>query len=141
MTSRRVLVVDDDEGIREMLTMALSDEGYEVETAPHGAAALDLLRECQPGLILLDMRMPIMDGWEFARAYRSRPGHQAPIVVVTAARDASDRAQQVQADGYLAKPFSLDELFEVVGRFCERGAGTRASGQQPEREALRTRPS
>ncbi len=113
----QVLVIDDDEGIREMLEMALADEGYRVESAPNGAAGLELAARARPDLILLDMRMPIMDGWEFARAYRTRPGPHAPIVVVTAARDASDRAEQILADGYLAKPFSLDDLINVVGRF------------------------
>ena len=109
-----VLVVDDDEGIREMVEIALSDEGYEVMTAPHGAAALDLLQERPPSLILLDMRMPVMDGWQFAQAYHQRPGPHAPIIVVTAAREASDRAAQIGADGVLAKPFLLTDLIAVV---------------------------
>ncbi len=116
-TGVQVLVIDDDEGIREMLEMALSDEGYLVESAPHGAAGLEVLNRWRPDIILLDMRMPIMDGWEFARLYRDQPGPHAPIVVVTAARDAGNRAEQIQADGYLAKPFSLDELLDVVERF------------------------
>ncbi len=113
----RVLVVDDDEGIRDMLAMALADEGYQVDTAAHGAAALAVLDAATPDVILLDMRMPIMDGWEFARRYRERPGEHAPIVVVTAARDAGDRAAQVEANGFLAKPFALDDLIDVVRRF------------------------
>jgi DNA-binding response OmpR family regulator len=58
-----ILFVDDDESIREFVTMALTDEGYQVSTAPHGAAAIELVNREQPSLILLDMRMPIMDGW------------------------------------------------------------------------------
>lgn len=113
----RVLVVDDDEGIREFVTVALADEGYEVMVAAHGAAALDLLGASCPDVILLDMRMPTMDGWEFSRIYRESPGPHAPIIVLTAARDASGRAAQIQADACLNKPFDVDELLDVVGRY------------------------
>ncbi len=117
----RILVVDDDESILEMIDVALSFEGYQVDTAPHGAAALELLRSRQPDLILLDMRMPVMDGWEFSRRYRETSGPLAPIVVLTADRSAGDSASQVDADAFLAKPFDLAELLQVVGRF--RGGG------------------
>ncbi len=112
-----VLVVDDDEGIREFVAIALSDEGYEVATATDGAAALELVEQRPPAVILLDMRMPVMDGWAFTREYRRRPGPHAPIVVVTAARDAGDRAAQIGAEGVLPKPFRLAELLDVVGEF------------------------
>ena len=115
-----VLIVDDDEGIRELVDMVLSDDGYEVLTAAHGAAALAVLEQRAPAVILLDMRMPIMDGWEFAQAYRQRPGPHAPIIVVTAGRDAASRAAQIQAAGMLAKPFRLAELLELVGQFAPR---------------------
>ncbi len=112
-----ILVVDDDEAIRSLVELALDSEGYEVSTAPNGAAALEVIGHEQPDLILLDMRMPVMDGWAFSRAYRSRPGPHAPIVVITAARDASERAAEVYADGFLNKPFDLDELLHLVGRY------------------------
>lgn len=114
----RVLVVDDDPDIGEFVNLAQSEHGYDVATAPHGAAALRSIEERVPDLIVLDMRMPVTDGWEFARAYRERPGPHAPIVVFTAARDAAERAAEIDADGFLAKPFSLDELFAVVGRLA-----------------------
>jgi CheY-like chemotaxis protein len=115
-----ILVVDDDPGIREFVELTLSDEGYEVKTAWHGAAALELAERFRPLVILLDMRMPVMDGWEFARQYRERPGPHAPIVVVTAARDAIARAAQIAADGVLPKPFRLQQLLDVVDRFSRR---------------------
>ena len=113
-----VLVVDDDESIREFIGEALADEGYVVRTAPDGRAAFEVLGAARPDLILLDMRMPVMDGWEFARAYReSAPaGGRVPIVVLTAARDAAGRAAEIAADGYLAKPFGLQDLLETVRR-------------------------
>jgi CheY-like chemotaxis protein len=110
----RVLVVDDDESIREFVDMALSSEGHQVMTAPHGAAALEVIAVSPPDVILLDMKMPVMDGWEFARVYRQVPGWHAPIVVITAAQDAAGRAAEVAADGHLPKPFDLDDLFRVV---------------------------
>jgi CheY-like chemotaxis protein len=58
--------------------------------------------------------MPVMDGWEFARRYRARPEPHAPIVVLTAARDAADRAAEIQADGHLGKPFDVDDLLTLV---------------------------
>jgi len=116
-TSLPVLVVDDDESIREFVSVALADEGYSVVTATNGVTALEAIRRQQPGVILLDMRMPIMDGWEFSRVYHATPAPHAPIIVVTAARDAAGRAAQIEAEGHLAKPFELDDLLEMVGRY------------------------
>jgi CheY-like chemotaxis protein len=65
----------------------------------------------------LDMRMPVMDGWEFSRVYRESNNSHAPIVVLTAARDAAESADDIDADGYLSKPFDLLDLLDVVRRF------------------------
>jgi two-component system chemotaxis response regulator CheY len=120
MTDQRpVLVVDDDPALREVIQWSLVDEGYPVVTAGNGVEALERVHEGQPLLILLDMRMPIMDGWGFARAYREQPGAHAPIVVITAARDAAEWAQQVDAAGFLAKPFAIEDLLDTVKRQAE----------------------
>jgi two-component system, chemotaxis family, chemotaxis protein CheY len=111
-----ILVVDDDDVILGFIEMALKDEGYEVLQAPNGAAALELTRSHQPGLILLDMKMPVMDGWAFAKAYFEEPRARAPIVVMTAAADAARRAEDIGAEAYLPKPFDLDDLLILVGR-------------------------
>ena len=86
--SVRILVIDDDESIRDFTHTALADAGYDVVEAADGAVALDLLGTSRPDVILLDMLMPLMDGWEFARRYHETPGPHAPLIVVTAARDA-----------------------------------------------------
>ncbi len=115
-----ILVVDDDESIRTMVHMALLDEGYDAITSINGADALKIVDQIKPALILLDMRMPVMDGWQFAQAYRQMPAPHAPIITLTAARDAAVSAQQIQADNYLSKPFSLDALLEMVSRYVTR---------------------
>ena len=112
----RVLVVDDDDAIRQVIQMALEGSGYEVATAEDGQEALAAVQAAPPRVILLDMRMPIMDGWAFTRAYRETPPPHAPIVVLTAARDAGEYASDVDADAFLAKPFNLRELLGLVGR-------------------------
>jgi CheY-like chemotaxis protein len=111
----RILVVEDDESIRDLVDLVLSSAGYEVVTAQNGAVALQVIDGARPDLILLDMRMTGMDGWEFARRYRASPEPHAPVVVLTAARDAAQRAAEIHANGYLGKPFGVDELLMVVG--------------------------
>jgi CheY-like chemotaxis protein len=112
----RVLVVEDDPELRSLIELLLLDAGYRVVTARDGLEALERLAEHLPGVILLDMRMPRMDGWVFAREFRTRYGRSAPIVVVTAAEDARQRAAEIQADAFLGKPFELDELLRMVAR-------------------------
>lgn len=116
--SRRVLVVDDDAAVLRVLTDLLSDEGYDVVTAPDGRLALERVRVCPPAVILLDYQMPGCDGRQFAAAYRQRPGPHAPIVLVTAAATVRQRAAEVGADAYIGKPFDLQRLYEVVERYA-----------------------
>ena len=79
MAAERILIVDDDESIRQIVRICLTDEGYDVVEAPNGQVALNKLNEFMPNLILLDLRMPVMDGWEFARRYETLPGPRAPV--------------------------------------------------------------
>jgi CheY-like chemotaxis protein len=119
-TSRGVvLVVDDEPMIRTLVSEAIADEGYTVVRAADGREALAALaRGAVPCLILLDMRMPEVDGWEFVRRYRRLPEPHAPIVVMTAARDAAAWAGEVGADGVLPKPFDITGIDEVLRRYC-----------------------
>jgi two-component system, chemotaxis family, chemotaxis protein CheY len=114
----RVLIVEDDDGIRDLVDLVLTSAGYEILTATDGAAALQVVGTVHPDLVLLDMRMPVMDGWEFARRYRAGPAPHAPIVVMTAARDAAQRAAEIDANGYLGKPFDMAELLALVGNLA-----------------------
>ncbi len=113
--SARVLVVDDDPSILDTVSSILSGEGYQVMSAAGGEEALALSRTWHPTLVLLDMRMPAMDGWAVARALHAT-GSRVPIIVMTAAENARRWADEIGAAGHLAKPFALDELIACVER-------------------------
>jgi DNA-binding response OmpR family regulator len=120
--TRSVLVVEDDQDLLVLLEMVLADAGHAVRTARDGRAALERVAEEMPGVILLDMRMPVMSGWEFAREFRRRHGFACPIVVVTAAENAEGRAREIGAEAWLAKPFELDDVLAEVARHLGRGS-------------------
>jgi len=113
MPDVRVLVVDDEPDIRATVSAMLEIEGYAVAEAMNGAEALAAVEADPPDLILLDMRMPVLDGWGFAAELRRR-GHRIPIVVMTAARDAARWAAEIAATAFIAKPFGYDELIRTV---------------------------
>jgi CheY-like chemotaxis protein len=115
MPDVRVLVVDDEPGIRETVTAMLEIEGYDVAEAKNGADALAQVEARQPDVILLDMRMPVVDGWAFAAELRARD-LAIPIVVMTAARDAARWAGEIAATAFVAKPFGFDDLLQAVER-------------------------
>jgi two-component system chemotaxis response regulator CheY len=110
-----ILVVDDDAAIRALVTEILELEGYAVETASNGQEALELLERSAPWLLLLDMRMPILDGWGVAREIAARQ-LKVKVLVMTATQDAQAWAAEIQADGYLAKPFDLPHLLQAVAQ-------------------------
>jgi len=113
-----ILVVEDDEEILSSVKMFLELEGYKVLIAPNGFEAMNILKTTGiPNLILLDMKMPIMNGWEFAIEFLDKHDHNAPIVVMTAAADAEERAKDIHAIGWLAKPFDLDVLLAKVKKY------------------------
>jgi two-component system chemotaxis response regulator CheY len=114
VAAERILIVDDDESIRQIVRMCLTDEGYQVFEAPNGQVALNRLAEVLPSLILLDLRLPVMDGWEFARRYNALPGAHAPIVAFVAALNAEQECANLDAAGVIAKPFDLDDLLRSV---------------------------
>jgi CheY-like chemotaxis protein len=115
--AKRILVVEDDPGVRDVLTETLEEEGYEVYPATNGAEGLMKLSEHPVDLVLLDMRTPVLDGWGFARAFRAGPGPHPPVVVISAATDAAQHAKEIDAAAFLAKPFSLEEAVALVRRY------------------------
>ncbi|MHB1132876.1 MAG: response regulator [Chloroflexota bacterium] len=116
MGDRSILVVDDDPDITQLVAFVLGEEGYRVRIAADGQEGLDAVGTELPDLILLDMKMPVMDGSEFAQRFRAAHDDAVPIVVLTAAADARKRAEEVGAQGWLGKPFSLDSLIAAVRR-------------------------
>jgi DNA-binding response OmpR family regulator len=121
----RVLVIDDDPAIREFLEAALRAEGYAVATAPDAGTALDRLWaawDAQPDVILLDLRLPAVDGQAFAALYRALPVHHAPLVLISGLPEAAAVAPAIDARDVLRKPFDLDELLERVRRAAQGAA-------------------
>jgi CheY-like chemotaxis protein len=112
-----VLIVEDEDDIRELVASALANEGFQVYQANTGARALELLREIpHPSLILADLMMPVMDGWELIKAL-SQDDRLAtlPVVVISAVDHAAP-----QGFRRVKKPFDLDELVKIVAELCVR---------------------
>ncbi len=115
MTSQTILVVDDDSAILEMITQVLIEEDYQVVTANNGRAAVDLAHEQLPRLILLDLMMPEMNGWQVVDELRtSSRTNMIPILLLSARREMSSAADELGVTAYLEKPFDLDELLNRV---------------------------
>lgn len=114
---RRVLIVDDDETIRGFLTELLTDEGYETRVATNGAEGLELLRGWCPDAIMLDMMMPVLDGWSFREAQLALPGAaEVPVIVLSASRDLGDGVAAFAPAACVPKPFDLAPLLDTLER-------------------------
>ena len=120
--SRTILVIDDEPDIVLLVSETLDMEGYKVQTASNGREGLEIVQKRLPDLILLDMKMPVMSGPEFAREFHARFDRKAPIVILTAASEARARAEETGAADWLGKPFDLDALVDVVARRLPREA-------------------
>ena len=119
-----VLVVEDDRNIQELLQMYLEKEGYAVTVASDGGQGLQKFRAIKPDIVLLDVMMPVMDGWAVCRAIRSES--QTPVIMLTAKSETEDKVTGLKtgADDYVTKPFEMKELLariEAVLRRTERG--------------------
>jgi CheY-like chemotaxis protein len=133
----RLLVVEDDDTLRSVLQDLLTDEGYLVATAENGATALALLDKgasppgFDPHVILLDMRLPVMDGPAFAAAYRARPGRHAPIIVLTASTELAAASREISPADVIGKPFDLTDLLVRVAKVVSSASPTAASPTAP----------
>lgn len=117
----RVLLVDDDPEILDATGQVLREWGYAVDEARDGATALSLARGAPPDLMLVDLMMPVMDGWTLIRRLREeRVATGVPLVVFSADRDTSDKAKKLQADAALRKPFELQELQDVLEKLLSQ---------------------
>jgi two-component system, OmpR family, response regulator len=116
----RILVVDDEPNIAELLSAALTFEGYHVGVATTGTEALDQVRSFRPNLVMLDVMLPDLDGNEVCRRLRAQ-GEQMPIVFLTARDTTQDKVEGLSlGDDYVTKPFSVEELMARVGAILRR---------------------
>ena len=116
-TTSQILVVDDEPQVVWMLQFSLEAEGYQTLSARDGRAALDEVREHHPSVVLLDIMMPVMDGWAFLEKLQALPADERPRVIVVSARSSlRDRAKAAElgADAFVAKPFNVDDLLVVL---------------------------
>ena len=126
----KVLVVDDEPNIVELLTVSLKFQGFEVETANSGPAAIELAHSWRPDAYILDVMMPEMDGFELLRKLRSE-GLDAPVLFLTAKDAVEDRIHglTIGADDYVTKPFSLEEVITRLRVILRRGNVTDGSNE------------
>lgn len=112
-----ILVVDDDVAIRRALTLILRREGYAVATASNGEEALAQIDDHRPSLLILDLMMPVMDGWEVSRRLQETGTREIPVIVLTAADNPEQAAAGVGAAEVIPKPFAVDELLTAVRQY------------------------
>ncbi len=125
-----VLIVEDDKHIQELLQMYLEKEGYAVTTADDGGQGLTKFRSIHPDLVLLDVMMPVMDGWALCKSIRSES--QTPVIMLTAKGETDDKVAGLKsgADDYITKPFEMREVLariEAVLRRSDRSAAEKTS--------------
>lgn len=119
----RVLLVDDNEASRDMLSRRLARRGLDVEVAADGAAAIELCRTLRPDIVLLDLSLPVIDGWTVAGVLKADPATAAiPLVALTAHAMAGDRERALAAgcDAYATKPVDLESLLETMASLLAR---------------------
>ena len=120
---RSILVIDDEQGFRDGVVDLLEMEGYSVRAARNAVEAVPLLPEFRPDLILLDLRMPLLDGESFLRSIHGLPATRTvPIVLISAKDQLPSIASRSGATAYLQKPFEAPQLLAVIERVLARGA-------------------
>ncbi len=132
MSKNRILVVDDDPNISRLVKMYLEKEGFEVETAYRGDEALKAFRESAPNLVLLDVMLPGMDGWQVCREVRKLSN--IPVIMLTAKDETFDKVLGLElgADDYIVKPFEPKELVARIKAVIRRYQGA----ETPEKEMI-----
>ncbi len=123
MSKKKILVVEDEESLLKLESILLTSKGYEVTGVSNGLAALESLAKSKPDLVLLDIMLPAMDGFEVCQRIKSDPAtRDIPVVMLTAKKSREDmaRGQQVGADWYITKPFKSANVIETIQRFLNK---------------------
>ncbi|MCT7962835.1 response regulator transcription factor [Laspinema sp. D1] len=137
--SAQLLLVDDEPGLREAVQAYLEDEGFSVQVASNANDGWDLLQQQHPDLVITDLMMPQVDGFEFLKRMREDPRFKVmPVIFLTARGMTGDRIQGYQAgcDAYLSKPFDPDELVAIVRNLLDRRAAASGDGEAPDLASL-----
>jgi len=118
--ARKILIVEDDHNISDLIRMYLEKEGFEAYAAFDGAAAVERFRELEPDMVLLDIMLPVMDGWSVCA--KIRESSRTPIIMITAKSEVFDRIQGLEmgADDYIVKPFEMKELIARINAVLRR---------------------
>ena len=121
--ARKVLIVEDDSNIAELLHLYLEKEGFETQVAPDGGKGVELFRSFHPDLVLLDIMLPVMDGWSVLK--KIRESDKTPVIMLTAKGELSDKVQGLEggADDYITKPFEMKEVLARIHAVLRRFDG------------------
>ncbi|MCD6526227.1 MAG: response regulator [Desulfuromonas sp.] len=125
MPKRTILVVEDEESLLKLESILLTSKGYEVVGVPHGMAALEALKKEKIDLVLLDIMLPEMDGFEVCRQIKQNPAtRKLPVIMLTAKKSHEDmaRGDEVGADWYVTKPFKSAKVIETIERFLQESS-------------------
>lgn len=114
----RVLVVDDEADLRELYSVNLKEAGHEVLTATNGAEGLGVVERESPDVVLVDLMMPVMDGYEFLQNLRKMPDRQDTPAIVVSAVATGGYSRKLGASSFMSKPFDADELVDAVERYA-----------------------
>ena len=118
--ARKVLIVEDDNNIAELLHLYLEKEGFETQVAPDGGKGVELYRSFHPELVLLDIMLPVMDGWSVLKKIRETD--KTPVILLTAKGETNDKVQGLEggADDYIVKPFEMKEVLARIHAVLRR---------------------
>ena len=126
----KVLIVEDDGNIAELLHLYLEKEGYDTQVAADGGKGVELFRSFRPDLVLLDIMLPVMDGWSVLR--KIREGDKTPVIMLTAKGELTDKVQGLEggADDYIVKPFEMKEVLARIHAVLRRYGAEEGSGEK-----------
>ena len=131
--AKSVLIVEDDQNIADLLRLYLEKEGYVAAIAPDGGAGVEMFRKLQPDLVLLDVMLPVLDGWCVLRAIRQ--DSKTPVIMLTAKGGLNDKVSGLKmgADDYVTKPFEMKEVLARIEAVLRRGSAGEESQQTSKR--------